>query len=178
MQLLLRFVAATTRRRRRYVTSFSFKKEVTKKVNQRLPPLETAFVPRYKVYQEIDISLAGAVLQGSYHARQAENARFVKAILLWWSGWERDPPLAGAIVWHSGVHSPYRDRRSCSGYAPVSSLKVFGGVGTFFQKVPTSFPSFLLAYSSNSSSSSAAPPRLMTSEAEEPDGTSVPGSGR
>ena len=29
------------------VTSFSFKKEVSKKVNQRLPPLETASVPRY-----------------------------------------------------------------------------------------------------------------------------------
>ena len=32
-----------------YVTSLSFNKEVTKKVNQRLPPLETASVPRYKV---------------------------------------------------------------------------------------------------------------------------------
>ena len=31
-----------------------------------------------------------------HHERQGENARFVKTILFLWSGWYRDPPLAGA----------------------------------------------------------------------------------
>ena len=57
------------------VHSLSSDKERTKKTDQRLPPLETAFVPRYKEHQEIDKSLVCAVLQGSHHERQAEEAR-------------------------------------------------------------------------------------------------------
>ena len=45
-------VRATTRRARRGVTSFSFKKEVTKKVNPDVPSGASLFVPRCKVEQE------------------------------------------------------------------------------------------------------------------------------
>ena len=45
-------VRATTRRAWHCVTSFSFKKEVTKKVNPDVPSGPSLSVPRYKVEQE------------------------------------------------------------------------------------------------------------------------------
>ena len=38
------------------------------------------------------------------------------------------PLLAGAILWDGARPFPYMVRRSCPGYAPVSSLKVFEGL--------------------------------------------------
>jgi hypothetical protein len=58
------------------VTSLLFHKEVTKKGNQGVPPWIPLSVPRCKAKDEIDISLACAVLQDSHHARQAKNQKF------------------------------------------------------------------------------------------------------
>jgi len=42
-----------------------------------VPPWIPLFVPRYKAYQEINIFLGCAVLQGSHHARQIWEAKCV-----------------------------------------------------------------------------------------------------
>jgi len=82
-----------------------------------------------------------------HHERQAENARFVEAILTLWSGWDRDPPLAGAILWNSARSSPYRVRRSCSGYTLFLPIKFLKG-GTGGKLLERSFPPrFPLNYS-------------------------------
>jgi hypothetical protein len=48
----------------------SFNKEGTKKMNPAFPSGASLALPRYKEYQEIDIFLVYAVLQGSQNARQ------------------------------------------------------------------------------------------------------------
>jgi hypothetical protein len=55
---------------------------------------------------------------------------------------QRLPPLETAssrrsreYLWSNTRPSPYKVRRILSGYSPVSSLKVLGGVGDFFQEV-------------------------------------------
>ncbi len=123
-----------------YATSWCFPRS-SQEGNQGVPPWIPLFVPRYKSYQEIDMFLGCAVLQGSHHARQAKKAKFVKAIPISWRRRERGPTSCGSTYGTARFLSLYRDRRSCKGKPLFSFIQVLEGSlrGTSRKKFPSTF---------------------------------------